>query len=143
MIEKADPRLRAVVIPAVLALVVSGVVLIAAADTWRSALIDWVARDPARSRSRSVAVSMALAAAVIAPVLAAAAYLWHFGVRVARDRRLPPRGMRLVVDMVVQEGDEAQRRGRMLQVLAVSLGTTTVIFAIMFWRLIMLTNPDR
>ena len=143
MIDKADPRMRAMVIPAAVALVVIGVVLIVSADSWRAALLDWVVRDPARSRSRAVGLSMALAGAVIVPVLAAAAYLWRFGVRVMRESRFPPRGARLIVDMVVAEGEEAQRRGRMLQIMAIGLGATSVAFAIMFLRLIVLTNPHR
>jgi hypothetical protein len=103
VIEKADPRLRAVVMPAITAIVAIGLVLAASADTWRSAVIDWVLRDPAQSRSRAVAVSIALAAAVLVPVVAMAAYLWRFSARVMRDRRFPPRGTRLIVDMIVQE----------------------------------------
>jgi hypothetical protein len=102
-------------------------------------VIDWVMQDPARSRSRAVTVSIALAAAVVLPVLGAAAYLWRFGIRTVRDQRFPPHGTLVLVDTVILEGAEAQRRGRMLQALAFGLGATGVVFAIMFWRLIVLT----
>src|SRR5881409_1538832 len=104
MIEKANPRARAVAIAGMLAIVVIGVVLIGSADFYRSAVIDWIARDPARSRSRAVSVSVALAAAVILPALGASAYLWRVGVRVVRDERFPPRDTMLIVDMLVVEG---------------------------------------
>jgi hypothetical protein len=143
MIEKADPRIRAVAIPVIAGIVVIGLVLIVTADAWRSAAIDWVLRDPSQSHSRAVALSIALAASAIVPVLAAAAYLWRFGGRVLRDGRFPPRRARLLVDMVVEEGEEAQRRGRMLQVLAIALGVAGLVFAVMFWRLIVLTGAKR
>jgi hypothetical protein len=143
MIEKADARARTIVIAAVVTVVLIGVVFLALGDSWRAALIAWILSDPARSRWRAVTVSIAMAAAVILPVVAAAVYLWRFGVRVVRDRRFPPFGTRLIVDMVILEGVEAHRRGRLLQALAIGLAVTSMLFAILFWRLIVLTNPAR
>jgi hypothetical protein len=143
MIEKADARARTIVIAAVVTVVLIGVAILAPADSWREALIAWIMHDPARSRSRAVTVSIAMAAAVILPVVGAAVYLWRFGVRVVRDRRFPPFGTWLIVDMVILEGVEAHRRGRVLQALAIGLAATSMLFAILFWRLILLTNPGR
>jgi hypothetical protein len=140
VIEKADPRIRALVVTALAAIAAIGVVFIASADTWRSAVTDWVLRDPARTRSRAVGVTVAVAGAVIVPVAGMAAYLWRFSAGVMRDRRFPPHGTRLIVDMIVQEGEEALRRGRILHLLALGLGATSLVFAIMFWRLIMMTR---
>jgi hypothetical protein len=141
MIEKADARARTIVIAAVVTVVLIGVVILALGDSWRAALIAWILRDPAKSRSRVVFVSIALAAAVILPVVGAAAYLWRFGVRVVRDRRFPPLGTWLIVDTFIFEGVEAHQYGRLLQALAIGLGASGVVLAIMFWRLMVLTTP--
>jgi hypothetical protein len=141
MIDKADARGRTIVIAAVVTVVLIGVVILALGDSWRGALIAWILRDPAKSRSRVVFVSIALAAAVILPVVGAAAYLWRFGIRVVRDRRFPPLGSWLIVDTVILEGVEAHQYGRLLQALAIGLGASGVVLAIMFWRLMVLTTP--
>jgi hypothetical protein len=133
--------MRAAVIAGIVVASVMGAVLISFADSYRPVLIDWVVRDPARTRSRAVAVSIALAALVVLPVLGAAVYLWRFGTRILRDRRFPPSGARLIVDTVVLEGAEAEQRGRLLRALAVGLGATGVVVSIMFLRLIMMTSP--
>ena len=135
--------MRTAVIAGMVAAAVIGALLISFADSYRQALIEWVQSDPARSRSRAVTVSMALAAVVVLPVLGAAVYLWRFSAHVLRDRRFPPSGALLIVDTVVLEGAEAQRRGRLLQALAIGLGAIGLVFAIMFWRLIVLTGPAR
>jgi hypothetical protein len=143
VIDRADDRVRVLVIAGIVTLVLIGLVIVVVADPARTALIGWILRDPAQSRSRAVTVSIALAAAVILPVLGAAGYLWRFGVRVVRERRFPPAGTLLIADTLVIEGIEAQRRGRMLQAVAIGLAATSLVFTILFWRLIVLTNPAR
>jgi hypothetical protein len=143
VIEKADARARAIVIGVVLAMVVIGVAILALGDSWRAALIAWIMHDAARSRSRAVIVSCGLAAAVILPVLGGAVYLWRFGIRVVRGRRFPPSGTWLITDTVVVQGVEAQRRGWLLQALGIGLAVTSLVFAVLFWRLIVLTTPGR
>ena len=83
-----------------------------------------------------------LAVAVIAPLIAFALYMYHFGSRAVRERRYPPTGVRMIRNTPVHQGDRAVRRGRLFQWLAGILLVAGVGFIISFWRLLQ-TLPSR
>lgn len=71
-----------------------------------------------------------------------AVYCWRLGARIVRSSRFPPPGMRVIRDTVVLHGQQAWRRGRALQALAVILVLTVVGFSMVLWRLVALLESS-
>ncbi|HEY6863312.1 MAG TPA: hypothetical protein VI319_05390 [Burkholderiales bacterium] len=130
-IRRDDPRGRRVALAVVVVGAVAGALAIAAVEHWRPELDAWLRRDP--SSSSSALVLAALIAGL--PSLAAAAWLWAYGARVARTAMYPAPGGALLRDTRVLTGPSAVRRGRLIQALAALLWMTGVLLIAALWRL--------
>jgi hypothetical protein len=134
-IQKADPQARRRAVTLILVTAVVGAGLILLLRHYEPMLESWIMQDPAAAPGRIRLVLLGLVALAAVPLLAFAVYLWRFGDRIIRAQRFPPPGLGLVRDTAVIEGDEARRRGRLVQVLALCLGVVACGLAVMLWRL--------
>lgn len=130
-IRRDDPRGRRVALAVVVVGAVAGALAIAAVEHWRPELDAWLRRNP--SSSSAALVLVALVAGL--PSLAAAAWLWAYGARVARAAMYPAPGGALLRDTRVLTGPSAVRRGRVIQALAALLWMTGVLLIAALWRL--------
>jgi hypothetical protein len=132
-IEKADPgaRRRGVII--LVAGAALGAMLIAVSGGYRSQLTDWAERNPQRAFDLLLPV---LGVTIALPGLAMTWYFWRLGTRVVREGRFPPANSGWLKTTVVIRGPGARRQGRMLQVSAVLLAATLVVFGVVIIRLV-------
>ncbi len=130
-IRRADPRARRIALAIVVLGTLVGAAVIAGIDHFRPELDAWLRRD-----SSSASTALLLAAAIAGlPMLAAAAWLWAYGGRIARAEMYPTPGGALFRDTRVLAGSSAVRRGRLLQAMAVVLWTAGVVLLAALWRL--------
>jgi hypothetical protein len=113
---------------------VAGATLIALAQVYQPALIEWASRDPARMRGRAQMLIAVAAVILLAPLAGFAAYIWRLGARTLREERFPPEGFAVVRDVLVQRGAEARARGRLLQGLAAALLVAAALGALILFR---------
>ncbi len=132
-IQKADPRARRRALLIVGAGTLVGVLLLATVDSGRPAFEAWVDADR-HARSRLVAGALILLMA--GPAIAMSVYLWRLGTQIVQSRRFPPPGRRVVRDTPVVIGEAAARAGRWLRILAVALGVSGLLLAVLLWRLV-------
>jgi hypothetical protein len=133
-IEKADPAARRRGVIILVAGAALGAILIAASGGYRSQLTAWAERNPQRVFDLLLP---ALGVTIALPGLAMTWYFWRLGTRVVREERFPPANSGWLRTTVVIRGSGARRQGRMLQVSAVLLAATIVIFGVVLVRLVM------
>ena len=138
-IQKADPSARRTALIIVGAGLVVGALLIAATERLRPMFEHWVAQD---LKIRSWIVFAGITAATVGPVLAAAAYVWRLGQRVTWAERYPPPGVSVFRDTVVLTGSASKRKGRFMQVTAVTLGTAGILLTFFLWRVLFLLEAQ-
>ncbi len=97
-------------------------------------LFEWFQSDPKELKQR-LALLLYLQMSFAIPLLLFAIYLWSLGSRIVRAREFPPPGIPVVRDTPIKSGSAAVRRGRLYQVLAVSLATASVLWCLVIWRL--------
>ena len=129
---KADPAARRAIVILV-AGVALGALLIALTDDYRDALTAWVQDNPERAFAW---ILPAIGVSVVLPVVGIAWYFWRLGARIVREGRFPPANMTWIRTMTVVRGPAARRQGRLLQICAVALLVTIVIFAGILVRLV-------
>ncbi len=115
MIIKADKKART------LALVVlfTGLLLGVSLMLW---VMPWVQRSLERQGPQTALRGLQVMTAILfLSLVPLSAYLYWYGWRVMRSRRMPPPGTRVIRNTKVIEGDAAVTRGRLAMVLAVIL----------------------
>jgi hypothetical protein len=121
----------------VLAIGIIGGIAIWLLQTHRAVVQSWFERTLTATPNASAVLAIAIAT----PVFGLAIYFFAVGWRIARERRYPPRGYRLIHDTRVLEGDAAVRRGRALQGLAGSLLAVAFALGYLAWRLLEFATP--
>ena len=130
-VHRADPKALRIALLIIGGGVVTGAVLIFAAERLESFFTTWVSQDLQR-RSR-IAFS-ALTALTVGPTLVMSVYCWRLGQRIVREGRYPPAGLRVIRDMPVLTGGTARHRGRWLQALGVVTAVAVLMMAFFMWR---------
>lgn len=130
--EPADPRARRTALIVVAGGTLAGIAALTLGTSSPFDVVDWVDHEPA---SRVPLLVLGMLVLLSLPLLALAAYLWALGRRIVNTQRFPPAGMRVIRDTPVLTGDAALRRGRWLQLLAVTLGLLSLALAILLWQL--------
>lgn len=102
------------------------------ASDLRPALTAWIGED-ADVRLRIVIVTMT--AVTAGPLLAFAVFMWRLGRRVIGAGRYPPPSLRVVRDTPIVTGQDAVRRGKLLQWLAAGVGMAALVLALLLSRL--------
>jgi hypothetical protein len=142
-VEPADPDARRRALWTIAAVTVLGATWLTFAPPSPETLATWIDGDGPATRTRRLAILRWTVPALLAgSVLAAAAWLWRLGARIVRSNRVPPAGVRVVRDTPVLSGDEARRRGRLLQALAVMLVAIAGLMAVVLWRLLILIGTS-
>jgi hypothetical protein len=122
-VQRADPRLRMLVILAFLSTVVVGAGAIVALSHW----LDTLRHRPASQSNRILAAALAWSTGTAGVfLLALAGHVWRFGARARAASQFPPPGTRVIWDTVVHRGPAADLRGKLLQWLAVALGLSAL-----------------
>ena len=134
-VQQADPRARRLAFSIIVVGALAGAGLLTTAGSVRPVLEAWVAANP---EFRLRVVMWLVMLSTVAPVILTTVYLWRLGSRIARARRFPPPGLRVVRQTVVLTGAAASRRGRLLQILAGALAAAGVVLGFTLWRLIAL-----
>lgn len=114
----------------------AGLAIIALSKAYQPALVEWVKSDPALMRERARLLIAAAGAILVAPLILVAGYIWRVGARTIREERFPPERMKVIRDVPVIRGEEACRRGRVIQAFAVVLLTLAGLIGITLWRLV-------
>ena len=133
-IEKADPGARRRGVVMVVAGAALGALLIAGTGGYRTQLTAWAERNPQRAFDLLLPV---LGATIALPGLAMTWYFWRLGTRVVREERFPPANSGWLRTTAVIRGSDARRQGRMLQVSALLLAATIVVFGVVLVRLVL------
>ncbi len=139
-IQRGDPRVRRQAVLIVVCGTLAGMTLLWLAESYRPSLEAWVRSDPDRMPSRLRLLTLLLASAVTLPVLGIAAYFWRLGRRTVRAQRFPPPGVSVMRDALVQTGNLARRRGRLMQLGGMLLLAAAFGFAIVLWRFVSLLD---
>jgi formate hydrogenlyase subunit 3/multisubunit Na+/H+ antiporter MnhD subunit len=133
-VRKADPAVRRRALFFLLVGACVGVLLIVGFQRHHGLLRDWILAKAEVSGQRVKLVLLLLAALLLAPLVVLAAYLWSLGERVLRAREYPPPGLRVMRDTPVTTGERAISRGRLLKVLALACGISSVGLGLLLWR---------
>lgn len=112
-----------------------GALLVAIAQAYQPALLEWAASDPARTRSRAQLLIAGVAFVLLAPLAGFTLYMWRLGTRTLNEGRFPPERMTVIRDTPVLRGREARGRGQLLRSFAAILFALLVLMAIVLVRL--------
>jgi hypothetical protein len=135
-VERADPRVRRIVLLVVAFGSAAGLFLISVGESQLPALERWITADRALFVERMRTVAAAMSVAFAAPTLLTAAYCWRLASRIVRGDRFPPAGTRIIHDVRVLRGAPARRRARALRALAIVFALATLGFVSMLWRVV-------
>jgi hypothetical protein len=122
---------------------VAGAALLAIAQAYQPALVEWASSDPARMRARAQMLIAIIAVILLGPLAGFATYLWRLGTRTLNEERFPPEGLKVIRDVLVMRGAAARGRGRLLRTFAGTLYAMTVLMALILFRLATLPPAPR
>jgi len=115
MIVRADKKARRLA----MVILAGGLLLGVSLMLW---VMPWVQRSLERQgRETALRALQVMTAIVFLSLAPFSVYLYWYGWRVVRSRRMPPPGTRVIRDTKVIEGDAAVTRGRLAMALAVIL----------------------
>ena len=132
--QRADPAARRQAVWLLVAGTVVGALLILAFERYQLPLARWIRADPRDAAHRLTLALVAGAIVLSAPAVLFAGYLWKLGGRVLRAQQFPPPGYRAIRDTPIVTGPGAALRGQMFRILAVCLGTASLLLWLMLWR---------
>jgi ABC-type dipeptide/oligopeptide/nickel transport system permease subunit len=134
-IQKADPaaRRRSLLMISIAAII--GVTVVVLFEQYRSQLEDLLERNVDFLIAHPELIAIIVLALMI-PIIAAAFYLWYFGTSIILAKRFPPPGVAVARDTLILSGTKAINRGRVMQVLAVSLLVACLAFPVAMWYLL-------
>lgn len=134
-VQHADPGTRRLALVLLAVAAVLGAAALVLLERYRPSLLSWFLASGSEVRVAVMVVALIL---LLAPVFLMAASLWRYGLRVLRDERHPPEGVKVVRDTPVSHGAAARRYGRLYQALAASFvlaGLCVLWFSWVLWRL--------
>ena len=131
-IQRADRRLRMLLVLAFVGAVAVGAVGLSVFEGW----LDEVRQlAPADARRALRSAFLWVAGGAFATSLLPGVYLWRFGSRTRSAARFPPPGARVIRDTAILQGDAARRRGGIIQGLGVLLTLCALGLLAMSWLL--------
>lgn len=134
-VQKADAVARRKAIVLLLVVAVLGMGLISIMEMNQSKLNDWIETNATTITLNPSAVIAALIV-LFAPIYLAARYLFSLGSRIVHAERFPPPGEAVVRDTKIITGDAAIFRGRILQILSVTMAVLISVIMFMVWHLL-------
>jgi hypothetical protein len=134
-IRKADPACRRRIALILLIALSVGALGIVGFEHYQSRLHDWIVSDPEALPQRVKTVLVVFSVFLLAPLLALGVFFWSLGRRVLRAREFPPPGLRVIRDTAVVTGERAKFRGRLLKMLALASGISSIVLGLLLWRL--------
>ncbi|MGY6275749.1 hypothetical protein [Methylomonas sp. MgM2] len=133
-IQKADLPTRRRLITVLIVLALGGFLVIFAFEQNKTALFNWVLADPTQKATRVKTMLWLACAFMESPLLGVALFTWKMAERVLVAERFPPPGIPVIRDTIVQVGQRARHRGRLLQAVAVVFVLLAVITLALFWH---------
>jgi hypothetical protein len=132
-VQKADPaaRKKAVLLLLIFAVLGAGSFYIVEATKYD--LADWVETNATAILNDLKIIAVALVV-LFTPVYLALYHFFSLGSRIARTQRFPPPGLAVIRDTKIITGDTAILRGRILQILSVTIALMTIVTIFMALR---------
>ena len=134
-IQPADPAARRRALLFVVCMAVAGSLLIYGLTRHTPEVTEWL-RQHLDVALRYPSIGAGIGLMMMAPMLAAAIYLFTFSQKIIKARRLPPPGQSVVRDTVIREGADAVWRARILRLLACLLVLAVAVFPLWCWQLL-------
>jgi hypothetical protein len=134
-VQQADRATRRLALISVVVAAGLGTGALILLDRHRHSLLSWFMANERHVQVGVIVVALAL---LLVPLLLMAAWVWRYGVRVHRESRHPPEGVKLIRDTPVVRGAAARLYGRLCQALAalfVLAALSVVWVSWMLWRL--------
>jgi hypothetical protein len=133
-VQQADPRTRRITLICLVAAAGLGGGALILLERYRQWLLSWfMAQEPAAQ----VCIIVTALLFLVVPLLLMGAWLWSYGVRVHRENRHPPEGVKVIRDTPVIHGAAARLHARLYQGLA-ALFVFAALFVMwvssMLWR---------
>ena len=133
--QKADPRARKKAIGILFLGAAVGATAIYAfkryemeISSWLAANVDWIASHPG--------MFFVVGLILISPLLLLTGYLYLYGLRIVRTKRIPPPNYSVTRNTIVRTGNQAVLRGRIVQLLSAILMLAGSAIPIIFWYLL-------
>lgn len=133
-IQKADLPTRRRLITVLIVLALGGFLVIFAFEQNKTALFNWVLTGPTQTALRVKIMLWLICAVLEIPLLGIAIFTWKMADRILIAERFPPPGMPVIRETIVQVGQRARRRGRLLQAFAVVFVLLAVTTLALFWH---------
>ncbi len=133
-ILRADPRLRKRLLTALVVTSLSGTVVLFILQGMLANLQNLHGEAFERARNGLAAAFTWSIAGSVVLAISASVWLWRVGSRSQNALQFPPPGLRVVRDIVILRGEQAVRRGRLLQILAAALLLSTMGLLAAAWR---------
>jgi hypothetical protein len=141
-VQRADPRLRRRALAALAVIAVGGAVALVLLQGVLADLRQLRGNDFARARDALAALFLYSIAGSALLTTSVCVYLWRMANRIRDTLQFPPPGTRVIRDTIVLRGEQAARRGRLLQWLACLLVISVIGLLAAAWRLrALLGNP--
>ena len=134
-IQKADPAARKRAMTIIVAGGVIGALMIGAYRHYETEIFAWLERNIGWLAG-SPGIVLGFGCLLVAPLLVLSGYLFFYGRRAARAKRIPPPDSAVVRDTVVKTGAPAVVHGRLVQVLSVFLFLSGAAIPLLFWYLL-------
>ena len=134
-IQKADPAARKRALTIILVGGVIGTLMIGAYRHYEVEIFAWLEHNIAWLAD-SPGIVLGFGCLLVAPLLVLSGFLFFYGRRAARAKRIPPPDSAVVRDTVVKTGARAVFHGRFVQVLSVLLLLSGAAIPFLFWYLL-------
>lgn len=133
-VERADPATRWKAVSAVVVLLLLGIGM-------SVVLEPYLVLDPEPAKleeelGRTLQLVWALTGTMLALSIGCSAWMFWFAGRIRRTRRYPPPGSSVVRDVRVLKGVDADRRARIIALLAWTLLAVTALFVLLTWQIV-------
>ena len=134
-LQKADPKARTRALIITFAVIVIGMCTMVLFESNQARLTGWFVANMASIADKSGVVA-AVVSAFFSPFYVVAGYLFLTGHRVIESLRCPPPGQRVIRDTKIIEGHAAVTRGRLLQVLSITLAVALTVAIVLLVNLV-------
>lgn len=133
--RRANPAIRKLAVAVVLAVAMAGMLFTVCCLRVESVIQSWITAEP-QTVSHRIKIVLAIIDALISlPLFVFSCYFWRLGARVIRDQAYPPAGYRMLKDTPVITGPKAMVRGRAIKFMGICLGSSAILFGVLFWHL--------
>ena len=131
-IQKADPLARKKVIWILVFGSAFGIAVIASYRYFVNQIYEWI-EENIELLTSNPELPFLFSLVVVSPLVLFSGYLFIYGHRAARAKRIPAPGYSVVRDTVVHTGTSALIRARIVQVLSLVLVLASVMIPVFFW----------